>query len=932
MIIRHILSTVGMGSTAIKYASVLAICVMYATNVLHSQDTIATFRGIQLDTSSRLMRTITSENNYEERDSTIDAQSDTLLNELDVREGTPSDPAVVQPKVEYGAKDSSINDITGSRVHLYGEAFVRYEELEITSDYILFNFKTQEVEAFSRNGKIGKPVFKTGDQNVNADRIRYNIKSEKGLVHGARVLQNNLYVHGAVTKFIKAGADSLHIDDVVYNRNALITSCDADHPHWGIRTTKLKLIPDKIAIIGPANMELAGIPLPLVMPFAFAPLFDFSGGGTSGLIFPQDPIYRSPELGLGVRGLGYYFALSERLDLSARAELYTRGSWGLTLNSNYRQRYKHSGSINLAISRQLRESLGQLQPSVDNSYSITINHNQDPKAHPFRTIGGSLRFTVNDYDRRNFEVASAQLNSQINSNFNYSYRLSNKVNFNAGINHSQNTQTGSISFTLPQVQLRMNRIFPFKPSKGSVNQQKWYEKINVQYDGKFQNAVTTGDSILFSSETLGLFRSGFTHRMETASSYNLFEHVTFNVNANHDEFWYLHTTDYELDEDGRPLPVAKTGFKTLRESSIGVNLATNIFGTVQMSKGRLRGLRHQMTPSVGISYRPSNSGNSQEFVYASPTTGLDTSIIFNPFQSIRNTNLFNSRSLTDGGFSINYGIANTFEGKMFSKRDSTEKKFKIFNSVNLGGSYNLNADSLNWSPVSLTANAQILKNLGTLSINGAMDVYDVNERGQRINKTLISQGKGLVRFSSFTTNFSTTFTLKQIRDFFAGKNVGDVNYASNTDGRNVGFNEIREVADEEPLDAVIIEDDDREPEFFSWFADFRLSYNIRLNFNPASPTEQWQLSTHSIQLTSSMIKLTDKWGMQVGNLSYDIRDKRFVYPSFSLSRDLHCWQLSISWQPANQTYSFFIGVKAAPFSDFLKYQGGKSQFDSRRFR
>ncbi len=847
-----------------------------------------------------------------------------------LREAFNNDPATVgQPssdsaevKITYGSKDSSFNDMSGSRVHLYGDAYVRYDEFEVTADYILFNFMTNEVEASTRIKNRGKPTFKSGDQNVEADKIRYNIDTEKGIIHGARVIQNNLFVHGAVTKIVKAGADSLHIDDVVYNRNALITTCDAEHPHWGIRTTKLKLIPDKIAIIGPANMELAGIPLPLVLPFAFAPLFDFSQGGTSGLIFPQDPFYRSPELGLGMRGIGYYFALSDRMDLSARAEVYTRGSWGLTLNSNYKKRYKHTGSVNLAYSRQLREVSGELRPNIDQSYSITINHNQDSKAHPYRTIGGSLRFTVNDFDRKNFEAASAQLNSQINSNFNYSYKLSNKVNFIAGLNHSQNTQTRIMTFTLPQMQLRMNRIFPFKLKKGNVNQEKWFEKINMQYDGKFQNTVTTGDSILFTKETLGLFRSGFSHRIDAAAAYNLFDNVTFNVTVNHDEFWYLHTSEYELDTDGAPTPVAAVGFKPLRETSISANLATNIFGTMRFAKGWLRGLRHQMTPTIGMSFRPSTLDKNKEFRFTSLNSGLDSSIVYNPFRSIGNTNLFNSRNLDQGGFSINYGIANTFEGKHFSKRDSTEKKFRLFNSVNLGGSYNVSADSLQWSPISLTANAQILKNLATLSINGAMDPYDVDERGLRINKTLLSQGKGLLRFSNFSASLSTSFSLRQIRDFFRGEEPEDVDYSSSTDSRSIGQNQR---SANEPQRS----NSNDPPELFSWFEDFKIQYNIRVSYTPNRLNGAWDATTHSIQLTTGMIPLTDKWGMQVGNLSYDIGNARWVYPSFSLARDLHCWQLSISWQPQNNTYSFFVGVKAAPFSNFLKYQGGRSQFDRR---
>ncbi len=809
--------------------------------------------------------------------------------------------------IKYGATDSSYLDMARQELHLYGEAFVTYTDYEVKADYIVLNFNTNNIRAETRKQSGPKASFTSGDQNAKADEILFNIDSQKGLIYGANIVQNNLYIHGAVTKFVRGEDDSLHIEDVIYNKNALITSCNLDHPHWGIRSTKLKFIPDRLAVVGPSNMELAGIPTPLVMPFAFVPLVNLNNAA-SGLIFPRDPIYQSPQLGLGVRGLGYYLALSEYADLTLSTDLYTRGSWFLSANSNYRKRYKYNGAINLSLSKQLLDVAGQTEPNIQNSYSVSINHNQDGKAHPYRRIGGSLRFTVNDFDRRNFEDAQSQLNSQINSNFSYSYQLTDNWTFTSAISHSQNTLTRKISFTIPDVQMRMRRIFPFKTNSSSSNNEKWFEKINLQYDGKFENSVSTVDTLLFTKETLESFRGGFTHQIDMAASYNLLEHFSFNTSINYDEFWYLQTHELAFDSTETVDSRVIADFKPLREMTVSAGLTTNIFGTIQFKKGWLRGLRHQMRPTISLNYSPSTE-SYYEFFDGDPDISLDKQIRYNPFSpdnpfnSSDNETLFRSNDLERGGMSINYSLANTFEGKYYSKKDSSEKKFKIFNSLNLSGNYNLQADSLNWSTINLSANATMFKNISNLSITGTFDPYIETSRG-RINTTVLSQGGGLVRLDVLTLSLATNFTLKDIRDLLVYG--GDPPRSNNTQRR----------------------DPDEPEELFSWFQDARIRHVFRYGFSDNRGVKSWDVQAHSIQLTTGNIPLTDKWGMSVGNLSYDLKNKRWVYPSFTLNRDLHCWRMSISWQPQASTYSFFIGVKAAPFAEFLKYQSGRSAFDA----
>ncbi len=813
--------------------------------------------------------------------------------------------------IVYGSKDSSITDLRLQLIHLYGDAYVRYDDFEVKADYIIFNLVTNEVEALSQPYQNQKPTFINGSQVVSADSIRYNIDSEKGIVYGARIQQDQFYIHGATTKFVRAGSDSLHIDDVIYNKNALLTTCDEDHPHWGIRTTKLKMIPEKLAVMGPFDMELGGIPTPLALPFAFAPLFNFAQG-TTGIIFPErDPLVVDGDLGIGTRGIGYYFALSDRMDLKLTGDIYTRGTFSLSAESNYRKRYKHSGRVGLLYSREIQDVEGSLQPNIEKAYRVSINHRQDSKAHPYRTVGGSLNFTINDFDRRNYADAQSQLNSSINSNFSYAYRINSKTNFSASIQHSQNTRNRSISFTLPEMQLRVSRFHPFKRKKSSASKEKWFEKINVQYNGRFQNRVSTTDTLLFTSQTLEKFRFGFSQDLDVNASYKVFDFVSFNTSANYDEFNYFQTYRHEIvDSTGEVSGSIVNGLKTLRDVSVTANMSTNLFSTLQFAKGKLRGLRHKMTPTLGLSYSPSTLDEQRRIT---STTYVDEDdLIYNPFQAQNGETLIFNRSLQRGGARITFGVDNTFEGKTWSKKDSIEKKFNIFNNVRLAGNYNLQADSLNWSVINLTANARLFNGKSTLSISGIWDPY-VLENNRRVNKTTLSQNGKLFRWAGFTTSISTNMTFKDIRDLFRGDLKDDDQQSSSTD-RTIGRGRSREKK------KTGLE----EPELFSWFEGARISHVLRVGLQTDS--SGIQTIAHSIQMTTGNIPLSDKWGMSVGNISYDLKRGRWVYPSFSLTRDLHCWQMSISWQPQRDTYSFSIGVKAAPFSNYIRYQSGRNNF------
>ena len=833
-------------------------------------------------------------------------------------------------QIEYGSTDTNFFYMEKQQIELFGDAFIKYKEYDIKADYILLDISKNEVLAqYGYEGFKGKnkPSVDFQGQQISAKKLRFNFDTNNGIVYDAIVQQDQMFIHGATTKFVSTKKEGFqYSDQVIYNKNALISTCNLDHPHWGIRASKLKIIPEEVAVVGPSRLELAGIPVPAFLPFAFAPLYDFNAA-SSGLIFPEDSFIVDQRLGIGMRGLGYYFALSDKLDLNVLGDFYTRGSWAFRTNGNYYKRYKFRGNFGVQFSRQLIENEGELNRTRQDSYSLNLTHNQDSKAHPYRRIGGSLRFTVNDYDRRNVADASAQINGAISSNFSYSYRISPKVNFSTSITHSQNTQNRDITFTLPDVQFRVSRISPFDNPATTGTNDKWYEKIGLEYSSRLQNSFSTKDTLLFTSETLGLISPGITHEASVSASYNLLNYFSFNTNIDLDEWWYFKTAQksYEVlgDSTGNEVQIInelKNGFKPYRDIDLRAGISTNIYGTINRSKGWFRGFRHTIRPSINLSYSPATNRFLEEIALDPLADELEI-LEYSPFRSQTNSTrgegvgsarLFRSApTLDNGGLRMTYDIQNLFEAKIYSKKDSTEKKIKLLNNLNIRGDYNFFADSLQWSQISYTGSIRLFKNITTVNFTGRFDPYlEVNDR--RVNQTVWSNRNSSFalpfRFEDFTVNVSSQLTLADFRDLFRSEEK------SVEAQRRKASNQ------------------DHDLELFDWFSNFRLRHTFRYRVRQVDGVNEGETLTNSITLTTGRIDLSENWGFGINNLSYDFVRKNFPIPQFTVFRDLHCWQMNFTWSPTSDIFRFSIGVSASPFSQYIKYETGNQVFGGRSFR
>lgn len=808
--------------------------------------------------------------------------------------------AITSP-VKYSSVDTQWVDMRRKQVHLIGQAKVTYQDIELEAGYIIFSFETNVVTArglIDSSGQlVQKPHFKQGSQQFTSREMRYNFRTKKGFSLENTTTEGDLHVLTNKTKFVGGASDSL--DNQIYGKNAIITTCDADIPHYGIRSTKQKIIPDKSVIIGPSNLEIAGVPTPLWLPFGFFPI---TKSRKAGLVFSLDYDYRD-ELGYGLRGIGYFTPLGPYANLSILTDVYTRGSYRVSIRSDYNRRYRFSGGGEITwtdLGREVPET-GEIER--DRLFKVIYTHRQDPKANPYHNISGRIQFESSAFSRLNYYDANNVLANTISSSMNYRRTwLGKPYQFTAAITQSQNLRSGQIDMTLPEASFVVQRLQPFKRKRGG-GQEKWFERIGMTYSANLISRLSGPDSTFFSQETFRKARPGIRQNASINSNFNVLKYVNVVPSVTYTEIWNYNTlrrendmipifnsdtifnTDgsvFSIENDttsyGSQITRYEQDFKTYRQLSMGVNLNTAIFGTMRFSKGWLRGLRHTIKPNIGFNYTPGNNNTSWFDEYARGTTED-----FSDLQrySYFDGGPFGAPSYSTGAMSLNYSLNNIFEAKYFSFKDSTNKKVNLFDNIIVSGSYNFMADSLKWSGIRIGGGTNLFKRISRLDINLLYDPYALDEAGKTINTFYWDTNRKPLRFVSASFRITTNVTIGKIRELIEGP------------------------SSREPKDDVI-----------GLLEGFSIQHNINTMLMPQNGKDTFLITTHTLN-TSGNIRITDKWMINVGNIGYDFRSQRITYPSFTFIRDLHCWEMNLGWYPEIGAYTFMVKVKPSTL-DFIK--------------
>ena len=806
--------------------------------------------------------------------------------------------------VEHSADSLIRQDMVHNKVYLWKNARVTYKDMELTAGYIEIDNNTNQIFAKGIKDSIGDytqlPVFKQGATESTQDTIKFNIETEKAKIWNLKTEQEGLIIRGEQSK--------KYNDSIIYVENIRITSSQKDDPDYYIDIKRAKFIQDKKIVAGTSQLVIKDVPTPVVLPFAYIPL---TQGRTSGFLMPTWGDNNSQ--GFFLQNGGYYFVLSDHLDLAVLADIYTNGSWGLRTESGYSKRYKFSGRFELKYENLINSLKGFDDYSKSSNYNIRWSHSQDSKASPNSRFSASVnlgsstyyRESNNEYNNDNF------LNNTLSSSISYFKNfVGTPFNMSISTTHSQNTNTEQITMTLPSLQLNMDRIYPFAGKGGAKNNA--IQKTGMTYSLKGDNRISTTDEFFFKDEMWDSAKSGIQQNLSLSTNMKAMKYFTISPSVNYKEVWYFDRISKMYDDIQKGV-VSDTisDFSTFREYSAAASLSTTVYGMFRFRKGSLSAIRHTMRPSVSYSYRPDFSYFNEE---VQQSDNPDDILEYSPFQG----GIYGSPGSGISN-SLNFAVNNNFEAKVRNKdsldTEAEDKKIVLLNNLNFSTNYNMAADSLKWSPMSMNAGTKLFDNKMVVNLRATLDPYALDANNRRIDKFNIDNGGSLFRLTNagFTENYTLSSKGNDKKQSQAQQNTQD----NNSDGI---FGETNSVTNRNNPNDNSDDDSVKEAKLFQASIPWSLRLAYALNYSNAA--RQNMISSNSLMFSGD-VEITPKWSMGFSS-GYDFREQGFTYTQLRFSRDLDSWKMNFNWIPfgRRQTYYFFIGIKASMLSD-IKYDKRK---------
>jgi len=839
----------------------------------------------------------------------------------------PAKPGLLEAPVTYQASDSIVLT-AGNMAYLFGKGEVKYQQIQLQADRIEMSMDNNVVYATyaidSTGVETGYPLYIDGQEQVESKSMRYNFKTKKAYAKSVLTQQGEGYLTAEVTKKME--------DNTMNMMGGKYTTCDEhDHPHFYIQMTKAKTRPGKNIVSGPLYLVIEDVPLPLGLPFAF---FPFTNTYSSGIIMPT--YGEDVTKGFFLQNGGYYFAISDYVDLSLTGDIYTKGSWQIDAKSAYRKRYKYSGNFSAGYNLTTLGEKGFSDYSVSKAIRINWSHSQDPKANPFRTFSASINFMTNQFDRNELKGQSKPKSTENTkaSSVSINQRFPNSPwSITATMNISQNTRDSTLNVIFPTLMINMSMTAPFK-RKNAIGPERWYEKIKLSYSGNLQNSVTSKEYVFFNQNLVRDWKNSMTHQIPVSASFSLFNYINITPSLNYNERWITKKDIQVWDTTQNRLVKDTTlyGFNRVYNYSASVSAGTTLYGMYKpwaIFGGFINMIRHRMEPSISYSFVPGLGNFYNKYSYE--RNGELIVDYYSPYES--------PPSRKKQG-NISFNVNNNIEAKIRSNQDSTGlKKISLIDNISYGISYDLAADTCNWTNSRVGLRMKLSKSY-TLNLNGEFDTYiyaynETTKTGYRINTPRWKVGKGIGRLRSTSTSFSYTFDnnfINTVKGWF-GKKDDTENKPSTTNPSNdndwENENTPSRVNDNTPATGTRLrtakktqtgEYDDNGYYNANVQWSFNISYSMSLRygkFNPDKMEFDYMLQ-HNLSFSGN-VQPTSKWRLNFSG-TYDFDQKKIPYMSLGISRDLHCFQMSASVIPVGdrKSYMFSIAVSSSLLKD-LKY-------------
>lgn len=822
--------------------------------------------------------------------------------------------------VEFAAKDSIV--LRGKNAaQMFGSSHVRYGDIDLAAEQISMNMDSSVVHANGALDSIGelagKPVFKDASGEYESRLMNYNFKTKKGYITDIVTEQGEGYLTGGITKKME--------NDEYFLKDGRYTTCDNhEHPHFYFQLTKAKVRPKKNVVTGPAYMVLEDLPLPIAVPFGY---FPFSEKYQSGILFPT--IGEDYNRGFYLRNGGYYLALSKHFDLALTGEIYTKGSWGVAAQSNYAKRYRFRGNFSVHYLTTVNGEKGDPDYNKMHNFQVQWSHTQDQKANPNLTFSASVNFATSGYSRNNLDTyyTNAFTENTKSSTVNLTYRIPNsKWSISTTASISQRTSDSTLNVSFPNFTITMAQLAPFK-RKRAVGDERWYEKIKMSYTGRFQNSLTAKQNEFFKKSLVKDWRNGMMHTVPINATFNVFKYFNITPGITINDRMYTSKIRQQWDPNASAVVRDTTyNFYNVFDFSFSVSLNTKIYGFFKPMKflgDKVQMIRHVLTPTVTFSAAPNFGSPFWGYYGTYDRPDPQGNMIATQYS-------YFAHGLYGGGPSGKNGIisvtlANNLEAKVRSDQDSTGfKKVSLIENLTLSQSYNMAADSLRWSNLSTSIMLRITRGFN-LNLSATWDVYKygLNEYGNpvRINKLRLFHGGGWGRLASTGTSFSYTFNNDTFKKLFGRGTDSKSKKSRDREGPSgrLGKNKNDDQEDKSGNANGVELDADG---YGKWECPWSLSLSYSVNYGYGSFNKKkmeyngrW---THNLSFNGN-IRPTRNWNISV-NGSFDVQRKKLAYMNCSISRQMHCFEMSASFVPVGpyKSYNFHIAVKSSILQD-VKY-------------
>ncbi len=828
---------------------------------------------------------------------TIPQRKDSLITKTDTFSIKMSKDSLDAP-VNYAASDSMVMEVKTKKIILFSKASVKQKDMELTADSIELDQPSNMVIAVFRRdstGKmIGRPKMVQADTKMESDMIRYNFKTQRGLTKSTTTAQGEMFVHGETIKKIN--------ETDYYALRGQMTTCNLDTPHFAFRTKKMKLVNKKLAVSGPIHPEFEGVPVPIYLPFGFFPI---SQGRHSGLLPPQ--FAASEQFGIGLEGLGYYKVLNDNFDVTLRTNIYSYGGYNIYLSPTYRKRYRYNGSMNLSFQNtRILSNTAKQEYTTSQTFNINWSHSVDSRARPGTSFSANVNAGSTKYNQYVANNPTLNFQNQLSSSISYQKNWDNKFNLTLSANHSQNNVSTLINMSLPTAAFTVNTFYPFQP-KEMVGTPKWYQKLGIGLNTNFANQISVYERDFNVSKILDTMQWGAQHNIPIQLSLPPLGPIQIAPGISYSEKWYSRRLMKRLDTVTNKVDTVTNanGFYQARDISFSLGLNTALFGKYEGfgKNSKFQAIRHVIRPNISLSYKPDLAANdwydfnvdtaSKRTVRASYYEGS----IYGPF--------------SEGVFGgIGFGIDNNIEAKVRSKKDTANggiKKIRLIDGFGFNSSYNLVADSFKLAPFSLYARSTLFEKIN-ITAGAVLDPYQVDSSGYRINKYMWAGGGGFKpgRITSGSVSISTTFQSKP-KDEKKAKEQEEAE-------KDLGLPPLTLEEQQAQLEYAR-----RNPSEFAdfnipWSVNLSFSYNFSRQFRP--DYKGWETVSNASINVNGDFNLTPRWKMGASSY-YDFKSSSIQSLTLSLSREMHCWQMSINVTPVGlyRTFNITINPKSGLLRD-----------------